>query len=88
MLRIIKNQLNDKLKFAIEVLINHVFDKNSEVNVEILATDYDNYITLNFKFIGKYENLDNFKNALSTFEMLKYSETLGINNLEYTINKI
>ena len=72
----------------VESVIEHVFDKNSDVNVEILATDYDNYITLNFKFLGEYENLDNFKNEVSNFEMLKFSETLGINNLEYTINKI
>ena len=71
----------------VESLINYIFDKNTQTIVEILAIDYDEYINLNIKFLGEYEKLDNFKKEVSNPEVLQYSETLGINNLEYRINK-
>ena len=70
-----------------EKIFDTIFDTNDEgTYVEVLVIDYEDNIHLDIKYDGEKENLDHIKNNFPE-GMLKYTEVLGFNDIEYVMKK-
>ena len=68
-------------------IIDTIFDSNGDsIQIEFLIIDFDDKITVNLKDEGKTEVMKNIEKSFSD-ENIKVSEVLGLNNIEYIINK-
>lgn len=71
--------------------VNNLYDAIFETNehgtyVEVLITDYDDYIHVDMKYDGEKENLETLKKKFPE-NLFKYAEVLGFNNIEYVMDK-
>lgn len=72
---------------TLDNLINKIFESNNEkIFIEVVLIDYDDKITVNMKDEGKREVTKDIQKDFSD-DNLNFSEVLGFNNIEYTINK-
>ena len=79
---------NDSSCKILDRIITEIFDSNSEnVSIEILLVDYGDEISVNMKDEGKREVMKNIEKEFSN-DLIKVSEVLGFNNIEYTIKKV
>ena len=68
-------------------IINTIFDSNGDsIQIEFLIIDFDDKISINLKDEGKTEVMKNIEKSFSD-ENIKVSEVLGLNNIEYIINR-
>ena len=92
----VKDEIFDHLKSlnvedsSLETLnriIDTIFNSNGEgIQIEFLIIDFDDKITINLKDEGKTEVMENIKKSFFD-ENIKVSEVLGLNNIEYIINR-
>ena len=54
--------------------------------VEVLVIDYDKNIHVDIKYDGEKENLEHLKHNFPE-DLLKYTEVLGFNTIEYEMDK-
>lgn len=72
---------------TLENVIKTIYDLDDEkIHIEILMIDYDDIITVNMKYEGKQELMKDIEKSFSQ-DKIKFSEVLGFNNIEYTIDK-
>ena len=72
----------------INAILDKIFDDNDgDIIIEVLVIDYDDNINVNIKDEGKGSILDEVKKEIELSDDVKYSQTLGFNNIEYVMNK-
>ncbi|WP_407375054.1 MATE family efflux transporter [Methanobrevibacter sp.] len=68
-----------------EILVK-IFELNeNNVSVEVFAIDYGDEIKINIKDDGKDIDIEKFKNEIGNIDDVKYTQTLGLNNLELVV---
>ncbi len=72
----------------LNAILDKIFDDNDgDIIIEVLVIDYDDNINVNIKDEGKGSILDEVKKEIELSDDVKYSQTLGFNNIEYVMNK-
>ena len=72
----------------LNIILDKIFDENDDdIIIEVLIIDYDDNIKVNIKDDGKENIFNEVKKEKELIEDVKYSQTLGFNNIEYIINK-
>ena len=74
----------DKLNAILDKIFD---DDDGDIIIEVLVIDYDDNINVNIKDEGKGRILDEVKKEIELSDDVKYSQTLGFNNIEYVMNK-
>lgn len=70
-----------------EKIFDIIYNTNEdETYVEVLVIDYADNIHIDIKYDGEKENLDHIKNNFPE-GMIKYTEVLGFNDIEYVMEK-
>lgn len=73
---------------CLNLIVNKILSENSEdINVEVLVIDYDDNVNVNIKDEGKDNIFDEIKKEVTLNDNVKYSQTLGFNNIEYVMTK-
>ena len=73
---------------CLNLIVNKILSENSEdINVEVLVIDYDDNVNVNIKDDGKDNIFDEIKKEVTLNDNVKYSQTLGFNNIEYVMTK-
>ena len=79
---------DDESSRIVDKLIDDIFEFNgNDVIMELLIIDYDDKISINIKDEGKPDFNKNVDKTISDNKNIKFTEVLGFNNVEYTINK-
>ena len=73
---------------CITTIISHIYRlNNTNIPIEVVLIDYDDKIKLYLRDEGKDIDIDEVKKEISYKDNINYTLTLGLNNIEYTIDK-
>lgn len=68
-----------------EILVK-IFELNeNNVSVEVFTIDYGDEIKINIKDDGNDIDIEKFKNEIGNIDDIKYTQTIGLNNIEIVI---
>lgn len=73
---------------CLNLIVDRILNENEgDIAVEVLIIDYGDKVTANIKDEGKDSIFEEIKKEVDLHDSVKYSQTLGFNNIEYVMTK-